>query len=136
PERRQTERAGRRLVRTPFIDRLSREEMSIGQIQEISSAEELHPADLDQIDGQQGGNSSKDEGTEDAVAQGFLLLRIRQAEDEHGQHHRVVRAEEPFERDEQRDGGKVRRLEHRPRILLPKLTRVVSSRILGSLQGS
>ena len=53
---------------------------------------------------------AEDEGAEDAVAQRLPLLALRQAEHEHGQHHRVVGAEQPFERDEQGDGDEIRRL--------------------------
>ena len=51
------------------------------------------------------------ERAEDAVAQRLLLLRLRQAEHQDGQDHRVVGAEQAFERDEQGDGDEVGRLD-------------------------
>ena len=65
-------------------------EMRVGQIQQIRRAGELYPAQLDEVDGQQGCNGSEEEGAEDAVLKGFLLLVLRQSEDENGQNQRIV----------------------------------------------
>ena len=63
------------------------------------------------------------EGAEDAVAQRLFLLLLGQAEDEDGEHHRVVGAQQPFERDQQADGDEVGRRENRsgqrPASILP-----------------
>jgi hypothetical protein len=37
---------------------------------------------------------------------------LGQTEDEYGQHHRVVRTEEAFEKNEEADGQEVRGFEH------------------------
>src|SRR5207244_13359981 len=50
-----------------------------------------------------------------------------------GQDHRVVRAQQAFERDEQGDGQEIARLKHWRYCLPPRLTRTVSSYILDSM---
>ena len=51
------------------------------------------------------------EGTQDAVTQRLLLLGLREPQHENRQHHRVVRAEQPFEEDQQADGDEVGELD-------------------------
>ena len=84
--------------RAPPLRRLAAREVLIDEEQQIPGADDLHPGELDQIDREQRREAAEQEGAEDAVSQGLFLLGLRQAEHQHGQHHRVVGAEQPFER--------------------------------------
>ena len=93
---------------------LTAEEVLVDEIQQIARADQLHPAQPDQVDRQQRRDRAEREGADDAVAQRLLLLRLGQAEHQHGQDHRVVGAQQPFERHEQRDGDEVGRRDIEP----------------------
>ena len=83
------------------------EEMLEGQIEQIGGADQLDPAERDQLDRQQRREDPEHEGADDPVAQRLALLRPRQAEDEDREHQRVVRAEQALEEHQQRDGEEV-----------------------------
>ena len=80
------------------------------QVQQVAGADQLHPAELDQVDGEQRRDGAERERADDAVAQRLLLLRFGKAEHQDRQHHRVVGAQQAFERDQQADGDEVGRL--------------------------
>ena len=81
-----------------------------GQVQQVAGADQLHPADRDQVDREQRREDAEDEGADDAVAQRLALLAARQAEHQDRQHQRVVGAEQPFEEHEQGDGDEISRM--------------------------
>ena len=78
------------------------------QPQQVRRANQHHELNLDEIDSQQDRDDAKAERADDAVLQRFALLPFGKAENENCQHHRVVRAEETFERDQQGDGDEIR----------------------------
>ena len=91
--------------------------------------------DLDQVDREQRGERAEGEGAEQAVAEGLLLLLPRQAEDHDGEDQRVVRAEQPFEHDQQADRDEIAQLDVHAMSASETLTRFVSRPIFGSTQG-
>src|SRR5579862_8252628 len=105
--------------------------MLVRQVQEVRAAEELYPAQLDEIHREQRRDGAKRKSAHDAVAQRLALLLFRKTEREDGQHHRVVGAQQAFEQHEQRDGDEVGRMEHRSQYGPTTLTRYVSRSILG-----
>ena len=78
-----------------------------GQIQQVAAAEQLHPRDPDQIDGEHGGQDAQAEAADQSVAEGLLLIASWQAQHHDGHDQRVVGAEEAFEGDEQGDGNEI-----------------------------
>ena len=88
--------------------------MPVDQIEQITGAGELHPAELNEIDGQQRRHGTERKGAADPVSQRFALLRLGKAEHENREHHRVVGAQQSFEGDQERDGEKVGRLNQSP----------------------
>src|SRR5207247_5477486 len=87
-------------------------EMTIDQIQEIPRAEQLHPSEADEVRGEDRRQRPERERAEDPVSKRFALMRFGQPQHEHGQHHCVVGAQQPFERDEQRDSDQIGDLRH------------------------
>ena len=83
------------------------EEVRVGQIQQVKRADQLDPGELEQVHRQQRRQDAEDERAENAIAQRFLLLVARQAEDENCEHQRVVGAEQPLEQDQQGDREQV-----------------------------
>ena len=77
--------------------------MVVRQPQQVCGTEQHDELNVLQPDGEQDGEDPKREGTDDPIAERLALLPFREAQDEHGQHHGVVRAEESFEGDEQSD---------------------------------
>ena len=57
--------------------------------------------------GQEHGDESKEERSEDAVAESDLLLLTRQSEHQDRQHQRVVGAEDPLEDNQQPDRDQI-----------------------------
>src|SRR6185436_893745 len=122
--------------------------MRVRQIHQVKPAGELHPAELDQIDREQGRKDAKAEGADQSVAKRGLTLLFRQPKDHHRDNEGVVGAEQPFEGDEERDGDEVGRREHGHSVCLTPslkrgsclkgrpatLTRTVSMPILDSAQ--
>src|SRR6185503_1756067 len=94
-----------------------------------------HPAEADQIDGQQGGQAAENEGADDSVSEGLALLRLGESENENSEDHRVVGAQQSLERHEHGDRDEVGSLNHASSEYILKLTRFVSSPIFGSAQG-
>ena len=52
-------------------------EVPVDQVQQVAGADQLHPAEPDQIGRQQRRDGAEREGADDAVAQRLLLLRLR-----------------------------------------------------------
>ena len=88
------------------------EEVLEGEIEQIGGADQLHPAERDQLDREQRREDAERERADDAVAQRLLLLCARQAEDQDGQHQRVVGAEQALEQHEQRRSSGNPKREH------------------------
>ena len=82
----------RRRRRAPIVSFFAAEEMRVRQIQQVRGAEQLDPAQLDQIHRQQRRDGAKEEGAENPVAERLLLLLLREAQDQHRQNQGVVGA--------------------------------------------
>jgi hypothetical protein len=82
-------------------------EMVVRQPQEIDGADQHHEIDSDEVRGEQDGNHPEHERSDDAVLKSLFLLVLGEPEDEDGEHHRVVSAQQAFEGDEQRDGDEI-----------------------------
>jgi hypothetical protein len=82
-----------------------------GQIQQVATAQNLHPPHLNEIGGEHGRGNPEREGADQPIAQRLLLIAPRQAEDHHGQDERVVRAQQPFEDHQHPDGHEIRELD-------------------------
>ena len=89
-------------------------EMPVDEVQKIPRPEQLHPGKADQKGREQRGDRAEAEGAENAVSQRISLFALRQAEHEHREHHRVVGAQQPLQRHQERDGQKISRLNHTP----------------------
>ena len=74
PERRHPEpRLGFRR-RTAALAFLAVPEVRVHEIEKVEPARQLHPGDLNEIDGQQGGQDAKNEGSDQAVLERPLAL--------------------------------------------------------------
>ena len=82
-------------------------EMVVRQPHQVNGADEHHEIDSDEIGRQQDGEDAEDERADDAVVERLFLLAFRKPEDEDGEDHGVVGAQQSFERDEQRDGYEI-----------------------------
>jgi hypothetical protein len=78
-----------------------------------AGADQFHPAELDHVRGEQRGDGAEREGPRHAVSQRLFALRLRQAEHQDRKHHRVVGAQQTFERDQQANRDEIGRREHR-----------------------
>ena len=87
--------------------------MRIGEIQEIQATQKFHPAELDEVNGENGRDDAEPEGADQSVVQRPLLAGLRQAEHHHRNDKRVVRAQETFERNQERNGDKIGGLKER-----------------------
>ena len=85
------------------------EEVLIRQPEQIGRAQQLHERQPNHVERRAAWPCPEEEGAEDAVAQGRLLLVTRQPEHQHRQNHRVVGAQQAFEQDQQGDGDEVGR---------------------------
>ena len=81
--------------------------MAIHQIQQIAAAEQLHESQLNQVLGEQRRDRPERKRAGHAVAEGFSLASLGQAEHEDRKDHRVVSAEEPFEGYQHCDGDEI-----------------------------
>src|SRR5262245_16239096 len=100
--------------------------MAVDQVQEIPGAYQLDPPEPYQIGRQQRRDAAESKRSQNTVTKGLTLLCLRQAEDEHGQDHRIVGAEKTFESDEKSDCEEVVRREHHSQydaagVLTPRL---------------
>ena len=91
----------------PLLRRPAAQEVLPRQIEQIPAADELHPGDTHQVDGQQRRDDPEDERAHHAVAERLLLLAARQAENHDRHDQGVVRAEQSFEEDEEPDGNEI-----------------------------
>ena len=87
-------------------------EVPVDEIQEVASADELHHRHPDHVCRENSGDASECEGADDSVSKRLALLGFRKAEDQDGQHERVIGAEQAFERDQEPDREKVGGLNH------------------------
>jgi hypothetical protein len=86
--------------------------MTIDEVQQVPGPDELYPAKSDEIRREQRRDRSEGERAADAVSKRLPLLPFGKAENQNSQHHRVVGAQQSFERDEQCDSEEIRELEH------------------------
>ena len=89
---------------------LAVDQVADGQLQQVDAAEDLELPVIEDLRRQQDGDEPEDEGPDDPVPEGPLLLLLRQVADHHGQHQGVVGAEQPLEDDEEED----RPADHQP----------------------
>ena len=61
-----------------------------GRYSRYAAPASLTQLEFDEVDREQCRNGSEEEGAQDAVPKGLLLLVFRQAEDENGQNQRIV----------------------------------------------
>jgi len=87
------------------------EEVRVGQVQQVETADQLHPRQLNQVDRQERRDDAHGESADQPVAQRLLVLAARQPQDHDGHDEGVIRAQQTFERDEQTDGDEIRRLD-------------------------
>jgi hypothetical protein len=71
---------------------------------------QLHPPDLHEIGRQEDSQNAKPEGANHAVAQRTLLLLLRDAEHENGQHQGVISAEDTLQDDQEADRDQIGKL--------------------------
>src|SRR5690606_17549951 len=76
--------------------------------EEIGGANQHDDPYLDEVDGQHDGENAEDERPGNSVAERLALLVPGQPQHEHGEHHRVIGAEEALERHEHRDCQEIR----------------------------
>ena len=86
--------------------------MLVHEVQQVGAADEFYPRETDEIDREQCRDAPERERADDAVAKRLPLPRLRKTEYENCEDHRVVDAEQTFERDEQRNCQKIRRMNH------------------------
>jgi hypothetical protein len=92
--------------------------MGIGEIQQIQAAEQFYPSKLDEVHGEDRRHDPENEGTDQTVLQRLIVAILRQPEDHHRDHERVVGAQQAFERDQQTNGDKIGGLNRRQHGLL------------------
>ncbi len=88
------------------------EEVAEREIQQVEGAGQLHERDAEQVEAEQQRDRSEGERSHDSIAQGPLLLRLRQAEHQHGQDDRIVGAQEPLEEHQKTDYQEVGTFDH------------------------
>jgi hypothetical protein len=86
-------------------------EVRVGEIQKVEAAEQADPTHLNERRCQQRGDDAKREAADQAVPQRSAVLRLWQPQHHDRHHQRVVGAEQPFQRHEQRDGNEISRLD-------------------------
>jgi hypothetical protein len=94
-------------------------EVVVRQPEQIRRPDQHHELNLDEIDGKQDRHDAERKGADDAVLERFLLLALRKTEDEDGEDHRVVSAQQAFERHEQRDGDEISGFDIQQLLILP-----------------
>ena len=82
-----------------------REEMRDGEVQQVESAHDFERPEVEEEACHADGDEAENEGSAHSVSECPFLLVFGQVPDHDGQHERIVRAQEPFEKDEP---------EHRP----------------------
>jgi hypothetical protein len=74
--------------------------MVVRQVEEIRGAQQHDELNVLQPHREQYRDDAEDKRADDAVAERLALFGLRQAKDQHGQHHGVVSAEQAFESNE------------------------------------
>jgi hypothetical protein len=85
-------------------------EVSVRQSEQVGGADQHHELQLNEIDREHDRRDPEGERPNDAISKGLALLALGKPQNEHSQNHGVVRAEQPFQRNEQPDGDEIRRL--------------------------
>jgi len=115
PERRESHpRPGRRRA-APRFRITAPEEVLIRQPHQIERTQQLHQRQLDHVRREEDRDPSKQERSDDPVAERLLLLMARKSEHQDREDHRVVGAQKPFEKNEEADRDEVGRRKPGPR---------------------
>src|SRR5205823_2175499 len=99
PERRHAEPRLRRSSGAALLRGIAAPEMAVDEIQKIRGADQLHRSQTNEKCRENRRDGPKRKGSEDPVTKRLALLWFREPEDQDGEDHGIVGAQQPFERD-------------------------------------
>ena len=107
PQRRQPHPGLCGLRLAALVSAAAREEVVVGEVHEIEPAQQLDPADLDQVRRQKRRHDAERERPDQPIFECLFLIGASQAQDHHRQHQGVVGAQQSFEDDEETNGDEI-----------------------------